>query len=303
MEAPIQPTAAHQPAPQFPSKDEFRGTEGIYLLPHHQEEIKRLQRQHFFIKAATDDKLTSVELPPGARVLDSGCADGTWLADLAGTDRPDLKLYGVDLGKALFRSDPRLQLREHDLCNAIPQSWGWKNSFDLVHQRLLVWGLGADEWTRVLANLTDVVRPGGVLQLVEAEWVLSSYTDEQVQQKKLATVQEWSTSSSGMDVHIWKKLPDMLLALGFQDMKVETFNLGYGATSKRPEDRTWTAELMKETFGHLARKIPEEGIPGVARNPEEYFSWLDDLAQEMKQIGYTPKVRWLTARKPDGFDI
>jgi hypothetical protein len=76
MEAPIRPTAAHRPAPETQIKDEFSGTEGVYLLPHHQEEIKRLQRQHFFIKAATDDKLTSVELPKGARVLDSGCADG-----------------------------------------------------------------------------------------------------------------------------------------------------------------------------------------------------------------------------------
>ncbi|KAH1306348.1 hypothetical protein KXX11_008037 [Aspergillus fumigatus] len=100
-----------------------------------------------------------------------------------------------------------------------------------------------------------------------------------------------------MDVHIWKKFPDLLLPLGFVDMKVETFNLGYGATSTRPEDRIWTAELLPQSFRHLARKIPAEGIPGVARTPDEYLAWLDELVAEMKQIGYTPKVRWLTARK------
>ncbi|THC97375.1 hypothetical protein EYZ11_003148 [Aspergillus tanneri] len=297
MEAPMKPTPAHLSPPGTQIKDEFSGTEGVYLLPHHHEEIKRLQRQHFFIKAATDDRLTTVELPTGARVLDSGCADGTWLADLAGTDRPDLELYGVDLSQAQFRSDPRLKLREHDVRQPFPNSWGWKNRFDLVHQRLLVWGIGADEWPRVLANLTDVVKPGGVLQLVEAEWVLSSYSDEQVQQKKLAKVQEWSTSSCGMEVHIWKKFPDLLLPLGFEDLKVETFDLGYGATSKRPEDRIWTAELLPQSFRHLARKIPADGIPGVARTPDEYIAWLDELVVEMKEIGYTPKVRWLTARK------
>lgn len=57
-------------------RGEFSGTEGTYLLPHHQEEIARLERQHYFIKAATDGKLTPVDLPVGARVLDSGCADG-----------------------------------------------------------------------------------------------------------------------------------------------------------------------------------------------------------------------------------
>ena len=58
------------------NRDEFNGTEGKYLLPHHREEIARLERQHYFIKAATDDKLTSVQLPVGSKVLDAGCADG-----------------------------------------------------------------------------------------------------------------------------------------------------------------------------------------------------------------------------------
>lgn len=75
MEDPIQPQAAH--APLTAEKTEwFSGTEGEYLLPHHKEEIERLQRQHEFIKAATNDQLTPVNLPRGARVLDSGCVDG-----------------------------------------------------------------------------------------------------------------------------------------------------------------------------------------------------------------------------------
>ena len=187
---------------------------------------------------------------------------GTWLTDLAGLERSsassrkELSLHGVDLGSALFRKDPRLDLREHDVRKPFPESWGWKNSFDLVHQRLLVWGIGADEWSSVLKNLADVVKPGGTLQLVEAEWVLSSYTDEQVQQKKLAQVQTWSSELAGKDVHIWKKFPDLLKPLGFQIVKEETFSLGYGATSKRPEDRIWTAELLPQSFRHLARMMP-----------------------------------------------
>lgn len=181
---------------------------------------------------------------------------GTWLADLSDTVRRNLELFGVDLGKEQFRKDSSMQLQEHDIREPFPATWGWENSFDLVHQRLLVWGIGADEWTQVIRNLADVVRPGGVLQLVEAEWVLSSYSDEQPQQKKLAKVQEWSTESSGMDVHIWKKLPGMLKSIGFENLEMETYDLGYGATSKKPEDRIWTAELLPQSFRHLARKIP-----------------------------------------------
>ncbi len=40
-----------------------------------------------------------------------------------------------------------------------------------------------------------------------------------------------------------------------------------------------------------------EGVPGVAKTPEEYMTFLDELVKEMKQIGYTPKLKWLTAVK------
>jgi hypothetical protein len=277
MEDPIQPQAApthstHQ------KEDEFSGTEGVYLLPHHKEEIERLQRQHAFIKAATNGALTPVDLRGGARVLDAGCADGefsawcsihayltpylgNWLADLADlqgsvSNRQGLSLHGIDIGSSLFRSDSRLDLRKHDVRTPIPENWGWKGTFDLVHQRLLVWGIGKDEWVSVVSNLADLVKAGGTLQLVEAEWVLSSYDDNMEQQKKLAQVQEWSCESSGMNVHIWKQLPEMVRSLGFEDVKVESFDLGYGATSKRVEDRIWTAELLPQSFRHLARKMP-----------------------------------------------
>ncbi|KAF1936184.1 putative methyltransferase [Clathrospora elynae] len=296
MEDPIQPQAV--PTPLTGKRvDEFNGTEGVYLLPHHKEEIERLQRQHEFIKAATNDKITSVSLRDGARVLDSGCADGNWLADLAKVHQKNLSLYGMDIGSTLFRSDQRLDLRKHDVRTSVPESWGWKNSFDLVHQRLLVWGVAKDEWSAVVTNLADLVKPGGTLQLVEAEWVLPSYADNMPQQKKLAQVQEWSCVSSGMDIHIWKRFPDMLKSLGFIDVSVESFDLGYGSTSKRIEDRVWTAELLPQSFRHLARKMPDKAIAEVAKTPEEYLAFLDDLVKEMKEIGYTPKIKWVTGRK------
>jgi hypothetical protein len=96
-----------------------------------------------------------------------------------------------------------------------------------------------------------------MIQLVEAEWVkLDGYTDEQVQQKKLALVQEWSAGAAGMDVHIWKRLPSLLESLNLKDIHVESFPLGYGATTARPEDRDWTGELLPESFRQFAGIMP-----------------------------------------------
>jgi hypothetical protein len=92
---------------------------------------------------------------------------------------------------------------------------------------------------------------------VEAEWVkLDGYSDEQVQQKKLALVQEWSAGAAGMDVHIWKRLPSLLESLNLKDVQVESFPLGYGATTARAEDRDWTGELLPESFRQFAGIMP-----------------------------------------------
>ena len=58
----------------------FEGTEGHYMLPHHQTEIQRLKRQHNFVKDSTNGELLSFALPQSNSqllVLDSGCADGS----------------------------------------------------------------------------------------------------------------------------------------------------------------------------------------------------------------------------------
>lgn len=74
----LQPQSTNPFADRLNSKA-FLGTEGIYMLPHHEQEINRLQRQHRFMKGTTDGTLLATPLPPKEstlRVLDSGCADG-----------------------------------------------------------------------------------------------------------------------------------------------------------------------------------------------------------------------------------
>lgn len=61
-----------------PLSTQFTGTEGAYLLPHNDIEIERLQRQHRFLGSATNSKLLQYPLQSGAKILDSGCADGTF---------------------------------------------------------------------------------------------------------------------------------------------------------------------------------------------------------------------------------
>jgi hypothetical protein len=57
----------------------FRGTEGVYMLPHHAKEIDRLTKQHLFMRSTTENLQLANPITYGAkelRVLDCGCADG-----------------------------------------------------------------------------------------------------------------------------------------------------------------------------------------------------------------------------------
>lgn len=64
---------------------EFSGTEGIYLLPHHQKEIDRLRKQHKFMNSTTGGFLLVTPNLHGTgplRVLDAGAADGEEISTL-----------------------------------------------------------------------------------------------------------------------------------------------------------------------------------------------------------------------------
>ena len=60
---------------------------------------------------------------------------GTLLLDLK-NQHPDQKweLHGVDIGSSLFPpKTPELDLRQHDIKEPFPPTWGWLNRFDIIH--------------------------------------------------------------------------------------------------------------------------------------------------------------------------
>ncbi|KAJ6441380.1 methyltransferase family protein [Purpureocillium lavendulum] len=288
----------------------FSGTEGSYMLPHHVQEIERLGRQHHFMKTTTDGKqlvTPNIQQLKSLTVLDSGAADGLWLRDLR-NQLPGhrLDLFGVDIGSTLF--PPReattgavVDLRSHDIRTPFPPNWAWGSKFDVIHQRLLIWGIKSDEWPVVISNLVAALKPGGYIQLVEAEWIDPNNPADPVsrpQLRKQAALQEWSTASFGMDIHIAYKLAGLLREAGLEDVETVQYDHGYGALAKVDHQRDVSAELWVECFRTLDQKIPEGGIPGVARNAEEFHKFLDALEVEIKTYGYQPKLNFVYGRKP-----
>jgi hypothetical protein len=181
----------------------------------------------------------------------------------------------------------------------------------------LVWGIASKEWPTVVRSLVELLKPGGYIQLVEAEWIDPSRPASLPQLKKQAVLQEWPTKGFDMDIHVAYKLEGYLRDAGLENVIKVQFDHGYGAKSKDPEQADVSAELLVECFRNLDQKIGRrrlvfsehkaipaninltaDGIPGVARNPKEFHAFLDALEVEVKTYGYQPKLNFVYGRKP-----
>lgn len=176
-----------------------------------------------------------------------------------------MKLYGVDIGSALFpathtQEADRISLREHDITQPFPKSWAWENSFDVVHQRLLVWGLKSRDWPSAIKNYIDILKPGGYLQLVEIEFISKTnpHPDSRPQLQKQAALQKWSTETFGMDIDIAYRLADLFRDAGLEGVETVAFDHGYGALARDPGQKDVSAELWVECFRTVDTKIPGE---------------------------------------------
>lgn len=185
---------------------------------------------------------------------------GTWLRDLP-SQYPDLALdlYGVDIGSDLFPQNSTVDLRAHNIIEPFPPSWEWNGRFDVIHQRLLVWGLKLADWPRVLENFNLILKPGGYVQLVEIEFIDPNNPAQLPGLKKQASMQKWSTEAFGMDIDIAYKLDTLLKDAGFINVTKIQFDHGYGAKARAPDQRDVSAELWVECFRSLDSKIPKTG--------------------------------------------
>ncbi len=108
-------------------------------------------------------------------VLDLACGPGGWVQDIAFAHRA-MQVMGVDSSQAML-DYARALTRVQGLDNAsyrrmdIRQPLDFTDaSFDFVNVRFLVGVLSPGDWPALLAECKRVLKPGGIIRLVEAEW-------------------------------------------------------------------------------------------------------------------------------------
>ncbi|KAF7171756.1 hypothetical protein CNMCM5623_004048 [Aspergillus felis] len=145
-----------------------------------QAENSRLRRQHELIKCFCNGLIKAPidSTKEGQRVLDSATADGIWMRDAQLTMPPSTEFLGFDIIPqdevcADLLLAPNIKYQVQNVLEPFPPEW--KNSFDLVHQRLLLVLFPDADVVQILRRLVECVKPGGWIQLFEGDGTKSLF--------------------------------------------------------------------------------------------------------------------------------
>ncbi len=107
-------------------------------------------------------------------VLDLACGPGGWVLDTAFA-HSHIDLIGVDISKAMIeyaRAFARVQQLENarfEIMDVLKPLDFDDNSFDMVNARFLTGFMAPGNWAPLLQQCKRILRPEGILRLMEAE--------------------------------------------------------------------------------------------------------------------------------------
>jgi len=145
-----------------------------YVLPSDDQEINRLDFQHFMLRYTLRGNYAAPIQQPHS-ILDVGAGTGRWAMEMAALF-PNANVVGVDvtpppadraaasLGAGLDTRPDNYAFVPGNILEGLPFA---DQSFDFVHQRLLLFAIPETAWPRVVAELVRVTRIGGWIELVE----------------------------------------------------------------------------------------------------------------------------------------
>ncbi|CAG8628946.1 11602_t:CDS:2 [Ambispora leptoticha] len=136
-----------------------------YFLPNDENEILRLQLQHYLVRFAWESNFSSPmiqRLTEGAKVLDVG------ILELA-TDYPVSSFVGIDI-TPMYPTVVKPKNVKFQIENILDELSSPNDTYDFVHIRFLSTAFTTDQWVNtVIPELIRVCRPGGFIEFMESD--------------------------------------------------------------------------------------------------------------------------------------
>ncbi|GHO67990.1 hypothetical protein KSC_068820 [Ktedonobacter sp. SOSP1-52] len=208
-----------------------RRTDVPYLLPKDDQEIQRLDYQHYILRQVLQGNISApfqLETQQGY-VLDVGCGSGRWASEVA-TSYPHLQVIGLDLEEANSKASSRplnYQFTQGNVLEKLPFP---DESMTYVHQRLLVAAIPAAKWPWVVQELARVTRRGGWVELVEMG---GGFVREGAATQQFMAWFRQLSQMRGIDLEVMGRLDVLLQQAGLHHVQKKTLNLPVGSWGGR----------------------------------------------------------------------
>ncbi|KAF2446669.1 putative methyltransferase SirN-like protein [Karstenula rhodostoma CBS 690.94] len=267
-----------------------------YFMEGNADELQRLAYQHEVIKAHVG-KFVLVPMDiftPGLRILDSATADGLWLRDMCSTLPKENTYVGIDIMQEYF--PPRSQWPDNVELHiqSITKPWPepWAESFDLVHQRFALPAAGKSGVTGALKGLIGLMKPGGWIQMIEADH--SVYTGPAMGELFELITDVFAAIDVPCDIA--KEVKGMLQEEGLEQVEERVFDVPLGVRNPDTElGRKSAWAFLKGTEGLVGAA---KGLPNFPLTPDKVDALARHVQQELDQDGGVNRIYVAWGRKP-----
>ncbi|KAF7723928.1 hypothetical protein EC973_001500 [Apophysomyces ossiformis] len=200
----------------------------------------------------------SPKLFQGARIADVGCVNGAWIMEMA-SQYPECQFIGIDTATELSPDPlalPNVQFESTEDLKALPLD---DESMDVVHMRALNLRTPVDSWLPTLREVHRVLKPGGVVQLVDLHNVPAGTV---LIESFIETIRAiWNAENEDYDMVL--KLPNLLQRAGFQILQSKKKKIYFASDGKLGE--TFMAVMLQWYEANQSFLAPRMGL-----EPDDY---------------------------------
>lgn len=153
-------------------------------------------------------------------VLDSGCGNGTWCLDMS-KKYEDITFYGIDNIDVFPKTIKPINCL-FEKCDLFKYTSITSKKFNLITQRFMAMYLKKDEWKKILDNYYHILTPGGYINIVESNLIISNMGTKT---KIFAEQFKYALKARKINPYINNVLEEILISSGFVIEKKELFSI------------------------------------------------------------------------------
>ncbi len=265
--------------------DRRHRTDVPYVLPKDAQEIDRLDLQHYALRAILKGNY-GAPVPTSMRsILDVGAGSGRWCIEMAEAF-PAAQVVGVDIEFPAVTPPANCSFVQGNILNGLDFP---ANSFEFVHQRLLVGAIPALKWSFVLQELARVAAAGGWIELLESGEIF-----HQIGPITRQFLSRWpaAAQATGFDLSRMSHLDQLFAASGLVNVQMHTIPMPLGRWAGAE------GEMMGRDIQAIFQAFKAIFVTKMGMPEQEFNGLIDALPAEWESYQTTYEFYQVFGQKP-----